>query len=167
MLEFIRSVVIPLRWLHILTAAAWFGEVVVINLVLIPALKRAAIIERDFVLLGVFPGIFRLASVLSAVVVSSGTLLTYALLDGQWSRLLTSGVWGHSILLGGTLAWSITFFHFFVEGWVSKRLGYDETKTPGALAQMHVAVSTIPRLAMLLLSLIFILMMIAARGLPA
>lgn len=30
----------PIRWIHVASASAWFGEVVVINLVLIPALSR-------------------------------------------------------------------------------------------------------------------------------
>lgn len=167
MLEFIQSLVIPIRWLHILAAAAWFGEVAVINFVLIPAIQKSTIAERNHLMLRVFPGIFRLASVVSATVVSTGTLLTYAQVNGQWSRLLTSGIWGYAIFVGGIMAWLITIFHFFIEGWLSKRLGYDETQSPGALAEMHVAVSTIPRLAMLVLSLIFITMMIAGRGLPA
>lgn len=167
MLEFIQGLVIPIRWLHVLSAAAWFGEVAVINFVLIPAIQKSSIAERNHLMLRVFPGIFRLASVVSAMVVTTGTLLTYAMVNGQWSRLLTSGTWGYAIFVGGIMAWLITIFHFFIEGWLSKRLGYDESQHPGALAEMHVTVSTIPRFAMLVLTVIFIAMMIAARGFPA
>jgi len=167
MLDFLQNLVIPIRWLHVLTAAAWYGEVIVINFVLIPAIRRTDIEARNLFLLRVFPGIFRLASILSATVVVTGTLLTYIQLKGEWSRLLSSGTWGYAIFIGGLMAWFITIFHFFIEGWLSKKLGYDSKKSPTAMAELHVAVSTIPRLAMLVLSLIFVMMMIAARGLPA
>src|SRR5690606_36989802 len=52
------SWIIPIRWLHVLCASAWLGEVVTINFVLVPALSgRAGAARREF-LASVFPKVF-------------------------------------------------------------------------------------------------------------
>ena len=48
-----------LRWVHILAGAAWFGEVVVVNLVLVPLVSKSAHESQIAFLARVFPSIFR------------------------------------------------------------------------------------------------------------
>jgi len=76
----------------------------------------------------------------------------------------SSGRWGHALLLGGGLAWGITIFHFVVESILAKRMGFDSSADPQAMAKFHVVIQKVPRVAMVVLSAIFLLMMIAARG---
>ncbi|QED29033.1 hypothetical protein FRD01_17665 [Microvenator marinus] len=162
MLDLINAIMNPLRWIHIMSGALWFGLVFFINVVILPALKKN---PKDPVILDeLFPRIFRLASIVSATVVVSGTLMLHGMVDGDWTRLLSSGRWGHALLLGGGLAWGITIFHFVVESILAKRMGFDSSADPQAMAKFHVVIQKVPRVAMVVLSAIFLLMMIAARG---
>ncbi len=54
------------RWIHVLAASAWFGEVVAINFILIPTLSSYQGEGRKSFLSNVFPRVFRMASILSA-----------------------------------------------------------------------------------------------------
>jgi uncharacterized membrane protein len=157
---------LPLRWLHILSGATWFGLVVLINFVLLPAIQGAEnptqlhIINRQ-----IFPRVFRLASITSATSVITGTWMLHTLLNGDWTRLLSAGVWGYTLLVGGTLAWLITLFHFVFESIIAKKLGFDAQQDPDAMARFHTVLKIVPRIAMVVLLAIFVLMMVAARGL--
>lgn len=164
MLELLTQLASPIRWLHVLSAAAWFGEVAVINFVLIPALKKNENPAADFVYRHIFPRIFRLATILSVTVVLSGTALLHVRVVGDWTQLFASGLWGVVILIGGGLAWAITIFHLFIEHGIARRAGFGPDTSETGMAQMHVVHSIIPRIAMLVLGIIFLLMMIAARG---
>src|SRR5690606_38634600 len=65
------------RALHVLAASCWLGEVLVINLILVPTLSSyTGAARRDF-LATVFPRVFRLASVLAGTVAVTGALLLY------------------------------------------------------------------------------------------
>lgn len=107
-----------LRWIHLLAGASWLGEVVVVNVVLIPMLARLEPEKRRWFLSAIFPRIFRLASVLALTTVLAGAALNLSLSDWQVgvavSRLTTSR-WGWSILIGGALGLGLTLFHFVVE----------------------------------------------------
>lgn len=64
--------IVVLRWIHVLSASAWFGEVVVINVVLIPALSGRHGAARREMLATIFPKVFRLASVLATTTTVTG-----------------------------------------------------------------------------------------------
>lgn len=80
-----------LRWIHILAATAWFGEVVTINLVLVPAVSRMTASERALTLGRIFPRIFRLASILSGTAAVTGLTMFAIKFWGNW--LLLFGTW--------------------------------------------------------------------------
>lgn len=112
----------------------------------------------------IFPKIFRLASVLAATTAVTGGTLLYLYTDGDW-RMLTSGRWGISILVGGTMGLALTLFHFFMEDRLARRVGIGRADTPDSvLADVHVKLKIIPRAGLLVITTIFLLMMYAVRG---
>jgi len=153
-----------MRWVHLLSASAWFGEVLVINFVLIPALSgRVGQARREF-LATVFPKVFRLASVLSATTALTGAALLCLYTRGNW-RMLTEGRFGHFILVGGALGLVLTLFHFFMENKLARRVGIGRPDTPDqALADVHVKLKVVPRIGLAVITTIYFLMMVAARG---
>src|SRR5690606_15281669 len=157
------SWIIPIRWLHVLCASAWLGEVVTINFVLVPALSgRAGAARREF-LASVFPKVFRLASVLAGTTAVTGALLLYISTGGDLS-VLTRSRWGLSLLAGGTLGLSLTSFHFFMEHRLARRggIGRPET-TDEALADVHTKLKIVPRVGLAVITTIYFLMMFAVR----
>jgi uncharacterized membrane protein len=156
---------IPLRWVHVIAGSTWFGEVVVINFILIPVLGTLGVEERRRFLTTVFPRIFRMASVLSATAVISGLALLTLVTKGDFSLLFT-GRWGLAILLGGTLGTLLTVFHFFMENRLARRIGVGCEYVPSdeQLADVHTKLKVVPRGGMLVISTIFFSMMFAVRG---
>lgn len=157
--------VVFLRWLHILSGAAWLGEVFAINFVFIPSLKSMPTRERPRFIRNVFPRIFRLASVLSLLSVSSGLTLSY-LLSG-WRDLATifTTRWGISILVGGGLSIALTLFHFFVESRLEPiAISMDEGTDQVDVEKVMTFLRYVPRVGLLVMISIFILMMYAAKG---
>lgn len=110
------DMVTVLRWLHALAGAAWFGEVIVIVFVLVPTVTRAAPDRQRWLLATIFPRMFRLASVLIAIVLIAGLLLNLAMFGWavDWETLTTTR-WGRSILIGGILGGALGIFHFVAE----------------------------------------------------
>jgi uncharacterized membrane protein len=155
---------VVLRWIHVLSASAWFGEVVVINVVLIPALSGRQGAARREMLATIFPRVFRLASVLAATTAVTGGALLYLHTGGDW-RMLTSGRWGMSILVGGTMGLVLVLFHFFMEDRLARRAGIGRADTPDAvLADVHVKLQIVPRVGLVVITTIIFLMMYAVRG---
>ncbi len=157
------------RWIHILAGAAWLGEVLVVSFVLVPVLARLEPERRGWFLSAIFPRIFRLASVLSLTTVLAGAALNLSLnawqLDVALTRL-TSSRWGWSILVGGLLGLGLTLFHHTAERRlepfvVAARENPDEEAFVFILRRLRI----IPRAGLAVLLLIFLLMMVAARGL--
>ena len=154
------------RWIHILSAAAWFGEVVTIVFVLLPIILRTQIEEQVRLLKRIFPRLFRAASFLSFSTIVAGVTLNY-LLTG-WRRMdayLTSPR-GFSIILGGILGLLLTIFHFFVENRLDARLERLHTIPDHAdLEPITRFLRLVPRIGLLVMLIIFLLMMFGARGL--
>ncbi len=69
-----------------------------------------------------------------------------------------------SILVGGGLGIVLSVFHFFVEHKLAKKLGFDEHKDENALAEFHLKLKIVPRIGMIVIMVIFLLMINAARG---
>ncbi|MCB9593080.1 MAG: hypothetical protein H6719_10135 [Sandaracinaceae bacterium] len=155
-----------LRWIHILAATAWFGEVVTINLVLVPAVSRMTASERALTLGRIFPRIFRLASILSGTAAVTGLTMFAIKFWGNW--LLLFGTWsGRAILAGATLGAALTLFHFFLEPRLGEMICVAEKEPDGELITKIVRLlRIIPRAGLGVIGAIVLLMMIGARGLP-
>jgi uncharacterized membrane protein len=152
------------RWIHVLAASAWFGEVVAINFILIPSLSSYEGDARKSFLNNVFPRVFRMASVLSAGVAATGALLLHHHVGFHLSRLGESH-WGHMILVGGTMGLLLTLFHFFMENHLARRVGVGCPDISAAQVEdVHAKLTIVPRIGLVVISTIFVVMMTAVRG---
>ena len=162
-----ESAYVVLRWVHILCGSAWFGEVVVINFVLIPVVNKLDLQTRRAFIKNVFPRIFRLASILAATTVIAGALLMWHYVGGDL-RLLLKSRWGHGILVGGTLGTLLTLFHFFMEERLAKKIGIgadgSSPDADAALEDVHTKLKIVPRLGLAVITTIMISMMFAVRS---
>ena len=152
------------RWVHIIAGVAWLGEVLTINLVLLPVLFRMKADARGAFIRQIFPRVFHLASVLSLTAIISGAAMSY-LLTG-WRNLgeLIGTRWGMGILIGGTLALLLTLFHFLVESRLEP-IAVAADQAPESDVEKIIAVlKVVPRVGLIILVVIVLLMMIAARG---
>ena len=155
---------IVVRWVHVLAAAAWYGEVVVINFILIPTLSGHSGAERKDFVNAVFPRVFRMASILSGTVAVSGGVLLYHHTGGDL-RILLENPWGKFILVGGALGLLLTLFHFFMENRLARKISMGDPDLPKeAVEDLHLKLRLVPRLGFVVLTTIFVLMMIAVRG---
>lgn len=157
-----------LRWIHILAGAAWLGEVVVVNFVLVPAVARLVPDQRGWFLAAIFPRVFRLASVLSLTTVVAGAALNLSLsgwqLDVAVARL-TASRWGWNIVIGGLLGLGLTLFHHTAERRLEPFVVAAHARSDSdAFAILLPRLRLIPRAGLAVLVLIFLLMMFAARG---
>jgi len=152
-----------IRTIHELAGSLWLGEVVVINFILIPVISKYKGEIRKQVLVSIFPKIFTLASILSATVVITGLFLVYYLTNGNFG-ILTSGRWGLSILVGGSLGILLTLFHFFLENKLAKKIGLGKQGDDEKLAEVHLQLKIVPRIGLIVLLTIFLLMINAAHG---
>ncbi|MBE2184033.1 MAG: hypothetical protein IAE89_11450 [Anaerolineae bacterium] len=156
------------RWIHILAGAAWLGEVVVVNFILVPALSRIEPGKRGWFLSLIFPRIFRLASILSLTTILAGAALNLSLNNWRFDVAvirLTSTPWGWSILIGGLLGLGVTLFHFFAEHRLEPHVltAHEETNEE-AFAHILRHLRIIPLAGLGVLVLTFLLMMYAASG---
>ena len=141
-----------IRWIHVASASAWFGEVLVINVILIPALSQMVADSRKEFLNTVFPRVFKLASVLSATAVFAGLTLLLIKTDGDLSLLFDSR-WGLSILVGGSLGLALTFFHFFMEQQLASRIGVGDCNiSPENVEDAHGKLKIVPRIGLLIIT---------------
>jgi uncharacterized membrane protein len=152
------------RALHVLAASCWLGEVLVINLILVPTLSSyTGAARRDF-LATVFPRVFHLASVLAGTVAVTGALLLYRFTAGDW-RVLTDGRWGLCILIGGSLGGLLIGFHFFMEDRLARRVGIGRPDVgQDVVEDVHVKLKIVPRVGLAVITTIYVLMLFAVRG---
>lgn len=151
-----------IRWLHLIAASAWFGEVVLINFVLIPLMGQVETNNRNELLQKLFPKIFRLASVLSALTVITGVVLLGFRLDWQFQNILETS-WGVKILIGGSLGILLTLFHFFMEEKLGKRIGLS-SDNPELADDIHLKLKIVPRMGLLVITSIMTIMTLAAHA---
>jgi uncharacterized membrane protein len=153
------------RWVHILSGAAWFGEVIIINFVLLPLLKPMGFEQRALFLHKIFPRVFRLASFLSVLALSSGLIMSYLITGWKDLDVFLSTRWGVSILIGGSLGLLLTMFHFFVESRLEPLVAsLNESPQQMDVERITRFLQYIPRAGLLVILTTFILMMVAARG---
>lgn len=158
-----------LRWIHILAGAAWLGEVVVVNFILVPVLARVEADKRGWFLGMIFPHIFHLATALSVTTILAGAALNLSLVNWRLDVALirlTSTQWGWSILIGGLLGLGLTLFHLVIEHRLEPHVltvkeQFDEEAFQHVLRRLRL----IPRLGLGVLLAIFMFMMFATRGL--
>ena len=156
------------RWLHVACGSAWFGEVVVINFVLIPALSKYQGEARKDFLNTIFPKIFNLASVLAATTAITGGVLLYNFIGFDIGQLTQRGVWGWSVLIAGSLGLILTLFHFFIENLLARKIGVGRADiSQESVEDVHIKLKLIPRLGMVVITAIFLLMLNATHQIIA
>ena len=154
------------RWLHILAAAAWLGEVVTVVFVLVPTALRLRGTERADFISRTFPRVFQLATVLSVLTLAAGAWLNYLITGWRDLGAYFSSVRGTALLLGGLLGLLLALFHFAVEGRLEPRLrSFTGSTDNAALNKMLRFLTLVPRIGLAVIVAIFLLMMIGSRGL--
>lgn len=149
-----------IRWLHVVCASAWYGEIVVINFILIPTLSKYSGTDKKNLINDLFPKFFKLASVLAASTIITGAYLLYHLIGFDFSLLKNRGSWGWSIMIAGSLGLILAIFHFFVEQSLSKRYKIGNANlAENEIEDIHLKLKIVPRLGLLVITFIFILMM--------
>ncbi len=156
---------IILRWVHILAAAAWYGEVVTINFVLVPAVSRLPKDQAPGFLVQIFPRIFKLASWLSATAVISGI----ALASQRYlptPEILWTTTPGIVFSVGAVLGLLLTGFHFILEprldGMICAAAEEDDIELSQRVMRL---LRLVPRVGLGVITGIVLAMMIGARGL--
>ncbi|MEX2161687.1 MAG: hypothetical protein WD751_07190 [Anaerolineales bacterium] len=151
------------RWIHMLSGAAWFGEICLMAFVLVPRATALRGVARKQFIATVFPGVFRMASYFVIATLASGLWLNY-LLTG-WRRLDAYLATRHGALIaiGGTLGLIIAAVHFLVANQIETRY-LSAGLSPRAEARLFRALRVIPWIGLFAITLSFILMMITARG---
>ena len=152
------DIVTVLRWLHALAGAAWFGEVIVIVFVLVPTVTRAEPDRQRWLLATIFPRMFRLASILIAMVLIAGLLLNLAMSGWavDWETLTTTR-WGRSILIGGILGGALGIFHFVAERKLEPMVTDDDVDLDVVIRRLRL----IPTVGLIILVVVVGLMVLA------
>jgi uncharacterized membrane protein len=154
-----------IRWIHVISGVAWLGEVITINFVLVPALIKMGKETRAMFIRQIFPRVFQLASVLSLTAIITGATMSY--LTTGWKNLdeWIGTRWGIGIFVGGLLALLLTLFHFFVESRLEPIAITADARSEVDVNKIITVLRIVPRIGLVILILIVLLMMYAARGL--
>jgi uncharacterized membrane protein len=154
-----------IRWIHILAGAAWLGEVITINFVLIPIVLGSAIHDRRRFIKNVFPLVFRLASILSLIAIAAVAVLNYQMTGWRQMDVYFSTSRGMAILVSGLLGLFLVIFHFTMERRLEPLIEELNEETREEDEQIIVVrLRSIPRFGLAMIILIFILMMYGSRG---
>ena len=153
------------RWIHMLAGAAWFGEVVTINFVLVPAVARMSREDAAEFLGRVFPRVFRLASVLAATAVGCGLIMAFHRFGDEPSLLWTTPT-GGAFLVGGSMALALTTFHFILEPRLDGMICHaSEARDFEVSDRVIRMLRVVPRVGLAVFTGIVVLMMIGSHGL--
>jgi len=152
-----------MRTLHVLSGTAWFGQIMVINFILIPSLSKFDKSTQNKFITTIYPKIFKVESHLLIIAVLTGIHLVMSHTNADLSNLL-SGRWGLSILIGGSLGILLTVFHFFIEKRMAKKIGITKGSSNEIVGNVHLKIKIIPRLVLVVITSIFLLMINASRG---
>jgi uncharacterized membrane protein len=155
---------LAVRWIHVIAATAWFGEVVTINFVLVPAVAKLPRDQAPKVLFQIFPRIFKLASWLSATAVLSGLVLASDRYLPDYQVLWTTGP-GRLFSVGATLGLLLTGFHFILEprldGMICTAAKEDDAELSDRVMRL---LRLVPRVGLVVITTILWTMMVGARG---
>ncbi|MBX3049197.1 MAG: hypothetical protein KIT46_02715 [Anaerolineales bacterium] len=153
------------RWLHILGGAAWLGEVATVVFILMPYVRQLQGDQRSAFVSKVFPRVFRWASVSASTTLLAGVALNYSLTGWQNLSAYFSSARGLPILVGGALGLLLATFHFVVEGRIEPRVSLLlDTKDAAQEQRLVTFLTIVPRVGLAILVVVFLLMMIGARG---
>jgi hypothetical protein len=150
------------RWAHILAGAAWLGEVAVVVFILVPSVVSTPSARRPEFMANIFPRVFRLASVLALITLVAGAGLNYQLTGWQNLGVYFASSRGTFIAIGGGLGLLLGLFHFIAE----RRLepGVTHLTSPSETKRILGFLTFVPRVGLGILFVVFLCMMIAARG---
>jgi uncharacterized membrane protein len=152
------------RWIHVIAATAWFGEVVTINFVLVPAVARLPREQAPKILFQIFPRIFKLASWLSATAVITGIALASARYLPNPQILWSTGP-GLLFSFGATIGILLAAFHFLLEprldGMICTAMECEDIDLSDRV--MHL-LKIIPRVGLVVITTTLWTMMVGARG---
>lgn len=123
------SLLYAIRLLHVLAGVGWFGEVLTVNVALLPALARMSGGERARMLERVGPRVFRLAAVPGAAALGSGVLLVGLSTLDDPTRLWRTQ-WGQGVLTGALLGGVLYMFHLVQEPRLERSLEERLTDEP-------------------------------------
>ena len=147
-----------------LAGAAWFGEVVVFNLVLVPLVSSSSHESQIAFLARVFPAIFRLASWLAASSVLAGMAAIVLKFQGHWPALWSTED-GVATLIGAGLGLALALFHFVVEPRLDGMICAAEESGDLALTGRIIrTLKLVPRVGLGVITAVVVAMMIGARG---
>lgn len=141
---------------------------IVINLVLVPAIKSAEGGDRVALIELIFPRLFKLATLLGGLAVLTGTFLVSRYTQLHFG-LLFSSRWGWLVLIGGLMGLVLCLFHLFQEENVehtlmSSLVEATKSRNQAATDALLRKLGILPRAGMVAL-LIAILLMVAATHL--
>ena len=133
--------------------------------VLVPIVTRLEASARASYVGTVFPRIFRVASVSVALVLLSGVGLNYALTGWRDIGAYIQSTPGTFVTIGGVRGLLLGLFHFVIEARIEKRVLrlVDQVEGP-ELDNLMRYLRLIPRIGLGILVIVFLSMMIAARG---
>ncbi len=152
------------RWIHILAGAAWLGEVAAVVFVLVPAVRRLPAADRPAFMTAVFPRVFRLASVLAFTALAAGAVLNYLLTGWRDLGAYFATPHGQLIALGGGLGLALGLFHFTAERKLEPAVGELAARNSRGVERILKVLTIVPRIGLVVLVIVFVSMMLAARG---
>jgi len=159
------ALVTVVRWIHVIAAAAWLGEVLVVVFVLAPAAMKLSRSERPAFISRLFPGVFRLATVLAVTTLIAGAWLNYLITRWQHLDFYIASQRGAAIVLGGILGLLLAVFHFVVESRLEPKVqSLIDARDDGTLDRLSRFLALVPRIGLVVLVAVFLLMMIGSRG---
>lgn len=151
-----------IRSIHMLSGSLWIGELLIVNIILIPLFLKADSVLRNLFFNTIYPKLLTLTSVLSLIALSSGIFLAYYLSDGEFQRLI-KGRWGLSILVGGSIGILLIIQHILSRKirvrWMNEKMHHDPF--PNGI---NFWLKVFPWMETLMLLVVFLLMMNASRG---
>jgi uncharacterized membrane protein len=156
-----------IRLIHALAGIGWFGEVLTVSVVLVPALARASAADRVWLLALVMPRLFRLATVLGGTTLGSGLILVSWATQGH-PVLLAQSAWGHRVLSGAVVGGALYAFHLLQEPSLERIVGRRLQRVgqePEDMARLPWRLIWVPRIGTAILAVV-IGLMAAAGHLP-
>jgi uncharacterized membrane protein len=160
------SLITVVRWIHVIAAAAWLGEVVAVVFILVPAALKLTGSDRSAFISRVFPRVFRLATVLAVTTLVAGASLNFLVTRWRDLDLYIGTQRGAAIVLGGLLGLLLASFHFIAEGRLEPKVqALMDAGDDGTLGRLSRFLTLVPRIGLVIILAIFLLMMIGARGL--
>ena len=113
----------------------------------------------------VFPRVFRLASILTLAVLTTGLLQLYDKYNVYWLLMLKSDR-GIALAIGASMATLLILFHFFLEPRAGDLIHGAQAKPDQGLEEKVVWIlQLVPRIGLAIVIIVAMLMMYSAQGL--